>query len=322
MGPIPRALSKISKMTVGIYERWPSWKSVAKRYAKYRTLYEPIVTARLDQYAGTGEIESAVASEPRWTLMDSDFTMYSIVRLQEGEELLVGGDAAGADRLVWALEAKYLQLLIDGFIHERFPTKFPGRKLSNLSFSSVMFLALAYSMRSVRTAALETILFEAYRRRWYIGQHQYPIFHFIVKLAAKVRGRTDLDFVNLDTDASAMKALLERWDSTPDELAPLVTAACDYHTQRTRHDAGKKFYEFNDGQWTHFPVEILMLYRIRESLGLANPEVDHPLMNGPLARLPASVSTTEDALLVSARRRLEGEGFDEGAILASLKAAR
>ena len=81
--------------------------------------------------------------------------------------------------------------------------------------------------------------------------------------------------------------ILERWrDPNPQVLTPWLHAACDRHTQESRFDTEKSAYDFGDDRLTRTPIEILLLFRLRQLAGLANPVVDHPLMATPFDRLP------------------------------------
>jgi hypothetical protein len=55
------------------------------------------------------------------------------------------------------------------------------------------------------------------------------------------------------------------------------------------------------------PFEILALYRLRENLGLPNPQVEHPLRDTPLGRLQPVSAPWSDTWLagVVARARRE-----------------
>jgi hypothetical protein len=83
-------------------------------------------------------------------------------------------------------------------------------------------------------------------------------------------------------------ALLPHWDT--DDL-PLLTelllAVCDRHTHEaiySRSSAPSKDVDFLSDPYMAWPVEVHMLFRLRDSLGLPNPlDLDHPLMKTPLA---------------------------------------
>ena len=67
---------------------------------------------------------------------------------------------------------------------------------------------------------------------------------------------------------------------------PCLLAACDRHTHQTGRNSLKNFYDFNNVGLCRTPVEILLLFRLREWVGLTNPVLDHPLMAAPFNELP------------------------------------
>ena len=70
---------------------------------------------------------------------------------------------------------------------------------------------------------------------------------------------------------------------------------CDYYTHRTASKDGTEFG--NDLLHTRFPALILAWFRLRESLGLSNPVIDHPLMRPHYACLPPPQPFYTDDLL-------------------------
>jgi hypothetical protein len=85
--------------------------------------------------------------------------------------------------------------------------------------------------------------------------------------------------------------------------------ACDYHVKRMHDDQG--YSEFLGAPQDLLPVEMLMIRRIRDDLGLPNPEIEHPLMQTPLAHRPKELPEVKDELLekVTARAKAELEHF-------------
>jgi hypothetical protein len=82
-------------------------------------------------------------------------------------------------------------------------------------------------------------------------------------------------------------------------------AACDEHTWRFVD-------EFNS--WSRLPVEILLLFKLRQKLGLSNPALDHPLMNTPLGSLPDEVPYAPDDLIARVLARMSRDHYDEESI--------
>jgi len=80
---------------------------------------------------------------------------------------------------------------------------------------------------------------------------------------------------------------------------------CDYYTHRTARKDGTEFG--NDLLHTRFPALVLAWFRLRESLGLSNPIIDHPLMRPHYARLPPPQPFYTDELLDGVIARLRRE---------------
>lgn len=68
--------------------------------------------------------------------------------------------------------------------------------------------------------------------------------------------------------------------------------------------------------WAHTPVELLMVFRLREYLQLENPKVNHPLMNSALGLLPAEGSCEiSDPVLQRTLERMCADGYDKERIV-------
>ena len=71
-----------------------------------------------------------------------------------------------------------------------------------------------------------------------------------------------------------------------DQLRPAIVKACDFHLSRSKEHTDDETFEFAHPVDAIYPVEILFVLRVRQLLGLDNPDVDHPLLNSPLGKLP------------------------------------
>jgi hypothetical protein len=77
------------------------------------------------------------------------------------------------------------------------------------------------------------------------------------------------------------EAIFDSWNK-PTDLAKAIHAACEHHLE----GVGLKD---NVGEFEHLelvPVEVAALRAVREKEGLELPEVDHPLLQTPLANIP------------------------------------
>lgn len=115
-------------------------------------------------------------------------------------------------------------------------------------------------------------------------------------------------------------ALAKHWRHPDAEaLAPLLLSVCDEHTRRSVRKNWDIEVDFES--FARTPVEILLVFKLREELGLANPKLDHPLMNTPLGILPKVVPFELEELLAPLVQRMRADHFDEEAILADFVAA-
>lgn len=123
----------------------------------------------------------------------------------------------------------------------------------------------------------------------------YRHFWFLMHLYEQASGdRFDIKNYSYPPDMSPYAEVLADWQ-TPDlyKVHDWVCALADFHIQQTRNTAHDVIEEFDKESIMLFPYEILCWLRLREWAGLPNPEsFDHPLMQQPLAKLPAPVPLT------------------------------
>lgn len=102
----------------------------------------------------------------------------------------------------------------------------------------------------------------------------------------------------------AYHLILDNLTLGPNDIREAIVAACDFHLSRAKEDTDDETYEFSSSVYAIYPVEILFVFRIRQLLGLTNPEVDHPLLRNPLGKL-ADAKSPIDPLLLSVSERIE-----------------
>lgn len=134
-----------------------------------------------------------------------------------------------------------------------------------------------------------------------------PTDNFVLRLVADAEGweRPVLGFGEAE---DLYGTILEHWrEPDPAKLCLPLLAVCDRHTHQSRH-TGKAgpLYDLSPG-WAFIPFEVLTVLALRKGAGLANPELDHPVMNTPLGQLRESGPLHADDLLdaVLARAREE-----------------
>lgn len=129
---------------------------------------------------------------------------------------------------------------------------------------------------------------------------------FVLRLIDQWQSREGVPYPPQAFDEPIYEALLTHWrHPDPQAIAPLLLAACDRHT----HQAVSKAYspDFDYDFYSYDPFEILLVLHLRRQLGLANPVLDHPLMNTPLAVLPQAAPLFSEALLDGVFARFKKE---------------
>jgi len=232
----------------------------------------------------------------------------------------VGGapfDTALATR---SFAAIYTTQMIDLQLHAKSPLRFPGRTLHWMSFPELAYTALGVVIgckeRAFRLARMQLA---AYRKGFY-DEHRdnYPAFHFLLRILADYLGEPPLMLRGEALTNPIYNALTVAWrDPDAEALIPILLVACDEHTQRCRGRAPYGIF-FDFSYWSRTPIEILLLFKLRQLSGLPNPQLDHPLMTKPLGVLPPEVAFEPDDLIKRVRARMMQDGFDEDAIFAEV----
>ena len=229
-------------------------------------------------FAGTG-IVAAFEGKSTQGLCDSfwcDFFYNTIMRLSFEKEL----------------EPKKHSLLSTAFVKESKPK---GR----ISFND-QGLLLAKSFALGLVAEGEAIGYQSLAGlkdgRFY-GLEVNKLTPFVLKLFAAWK--------NIELSAAefpfripdAYQAVLDNLTGTADEIRAPIVSACDFHLSRSKEHTDNETYEFGTPVDAIYPAEILFVLRIRQLLGLSNPEVEHPLLNSPLGKLPESACSIPPALM-------------------------
>lgn len=303
------------------YRSWPTQKTEFKRFADYIEHFDATSQEDLREYAATGRHRGFNSAEavPAWRYpsLAAVLMMRAMVLNQRGQIHTIGAEAQTVE-LGGALAYARLAQLINFYNHELFP----GRTLQTLSLQhTACWVAAGFAAGCQGAERLGLLALEAGRRGYYFDVKFYPIFHFILLLFSATQGLEIEPWSSAATREPALTSLLEKWQTRDvSNLTPLVIAVCDFHTHRCKPRT-KDWNEFSSGvgsNFTRMPIEILMLYRLRERRGLANPDVDHPLMNSPLGKLCEPMSCKPDDLLLQVLDRASSQGFDEDAIVESI----
>jgi len=119
--------------------------------------------------------------------------------------------------------------------------------------------------------------------------------------------------------------LIERWRTAdPGEVQQMLLEACDHHLAEGGPDKKNKYFDFGDDRLARVPLEIIMVLRLREFEGLANPKLDHALMEAPFDTLPRGVAVpAADEYMrgTLARAKTDWPQFESATALETVKAA-
>jgi len=218
------------------------------------------------------------------------------------------------------------------FWHENFRVlyKDSGRVLNMFNVSlAVTDMAFAFLLGWTEEAVYQGYLTHAVLSRKHYLTLQYENEHrraqaFMMQMFADWRGDVAHNWPAYAYDEPVYHGLLERWrDPDAASLVPWLRAACNLHTHQAARETSTYFFDFSDYILVRTPIEILMLYRLRQLLGLENPELDHPLLETPFDRLPdPQPNYAPDDLMLDtfSRVRQDWPAFDQTVSIESILA--
>ncbi len=143
------------------------------------------------------------------------------------------------------------------------------------------------------------------------GSDWYTHPWFLLQLICRWQNvEVDLEGCDVPSDMGVYNAVLSQWDTTDVEtVQALVNQMASYHMDTARSDRNDdEINDFGDSDFWFFPYEILTWLRIREEMGLPNPEAfEHPLMQQPLAAMPPATPFPKDELLEQVVAKLKAD---------------
>ena len=322
----------------GLDPKWSrGWNASCKNFHKWRDIYEKLTINELEHYVRHGETLAAEefrrktradnASIPpvsKWEsyFLRNELSMYAQMRLSELEIDGVAGASLNSSLALRAFAAIYTLQMIEQLTHHLNQIRYLNNFSPKLSLDYAPYTALGVVIGCEKQAFdLARLQLSSYRKRLYedAAYQYYPAYHFVLRILA--------DFLKERPHVLSAEALFDPIYRTmfdlwrnPDAnaLVAVCLAACDYHLQPRIVGRQKEFHDFlgDWASWNRTPIEILLMFKLRQLLGLSNPDIDHPLMNTPLGVLPEEIPFDDlakgpDDLIYRVRQRLIQDGYDE-----------
>jgi hypothetical protein len=100
------------------------------------------------------------------------------------------------------------------------------------------------------------------------------------------------------------RPVLNAWEDSA-KLGKALADALDYHVRHSDLRSDEEGPQFCSSPYADYPCEVVGLLRVRKEQGLEDCVVDHPLMDSPFAKPPASppVVKEDDPLIDEVRQR-------------------
>lgn len=316
----------------GINPIWLSnWKSLARSNKRIQASNGPENIQDLEYYALHGVTSDGLRCKPaeqpvilpyrNWErYLEMYLTTYAHYLIWSFEPKCIAEQRFDTDMAMCAFAAMYPSQIIGLRRCVLSPRRFPGRTLHNMGFDALAYTALGVIVGCREQAfRLARMQLAGYRKGFYDdNRDHYPAYHFLLRILNDHFGEPPLPLRGEAAQHPVFNALYEVWrEPDPQTLVPVVLAACDEHTRRYSGVGPSCLYrEFDDFMRT--PVPILLLFKLRDMHGLANPQIDHPLMTTALGALPPEVAFAPDDLIGRVSARMMQDGYDEDAIAAEV----
>lgn len=317
---------------MGINPKWPKHKSVVARIEKERQLAFDMMVDSIREYITREDASPQKRVPNRHNITTSE--PEDLGRYKADTVL-----ALAPDNPLWLSDlahwARYYQVGVGSlfFWHYQFnilSQKFERKDLCMFCMEYAAQMLAVMALLGWRDATVyQGYLAHAALNRNYQLELQYREEHrraqaFMLRLFADWVGDVSHAWPDYAYDEPIYETLLQYWRTpNPDDLVPCLLAACDRHTHQTQKDSLKKFFDFRNVGLTRTPIEILLLFRLREWEGLENPILDHPLMASPFGKLPPEqpIPPLDDLMsAVLKRAREDWPHYDEVLSVMALKA--
>jgi hypothetical protein len=277
----------------------------------------PAVVRALEHYVATG---TRLVKQPSYgftfkeweTYLAYDLRMYADLLIAEAEIAAIAGKPFDTTAAVHAFAAGYTASMIETSLYQlslaRTDHQRRGRNPGEIMIAG---LGMVIGCRAEATR-MTRLLAHSYRSQWFDTSFDWPAHAFVLRLMADFVGDPPIALHEEIAHEPIFTTLFSLW-RTPDpaQLQAVCLAACDLHTKASKFN---DMTDFSHGPFTRTPIEMLVLFKLRGWLGLENPELDHPLMQWSLGRLPQEVLFEPDDLTRRLRARIAADGYDEEVI--------
>jgi hypothetical protein len=312
----------------GVNERWEkAWKAALRNNKQWFENYWTLNQKEMADYVQTGVVLALYASPPVTPPVEPwekprFFPIAAKLRLWSWQRTGVEEGRWNAQAATSAFMAHYLETAIERYRVAMAKVREPD--LRPIASLDMPFTALGFVVGQRERAELAARLhLHGFREGRFEPRMLGPLSAFMLRLLAEYfdqepiteTGKLPLAKKKDVAPYPVLQQLLEAW-STPDPavLAPRLVAACDVHT----HQSVQSGYEIGIPDWMRTPIAVLLVLKLRELRGLANPAIDHPLTATVVGRLPdASTLAPADEMLLAVEARMRADGFDEKKVLAA-----
>jgi hypothetical protein len=273
--------------SLGIAPFWPSRTTLVKELRNYTPSTMTAAAAYNDRLDKKNKHNATSSIDYKWA--GGRYQMDAIATALEGGDTWRAELARSIGYLMFADRLAY-------FWHGQYDILFPHMK-GQLRLMDWVFMtnsmAFSFLLDWTEQAIYQGYLTYATLNCQYQLKSSYEQEHrrahaFVLRLFADWRGDgLSHTWPSWGSDVPIYSGILERWrDPNPQVLTPWLLAACDRHTHESLGDTEENAHDFGDDRLTRTPIEILMIFRLRQLMGLTNPVVDHPLMEPPFDCLP------------------------------------
>lgn len=233
------------------------------------------------------------------------------------------------DELAFTLHYYLFFNRIDYFWHSKMPHAHNGHGLQMMDFERLTncvayCFMLGWTNQAIYQGYLTlAALNQDFQLVGYGATHKRA-HTFMLRLFADWRGDTNHPFLEWAYESPLYEGLLERWrDPDSEAIKPWLLAACEHHAHEAKQDTSKTFFDFGNFRIMRTPLEIHMIFRLRELEGLKNPQISHELMAPPFDRLlTTQPELRPDDIMLGTLKRITNEwpDFERVTAVESLKA--